>query len=313
MTLNARDKKIVIILVPVMLLAAYWFLVLGPKREEAGKLADTLAEAETRRDTAQDALRQAEATKSGYAEDYATVVRLGKAIPSDVDMPSLLVQLDQAAKGTNIRFAKIAAGARTAAAVAAPAPVAPGSAPPASDAGGVPAATAPGQATESANETAAAANDSSADSAAAAGSPPAATPPDGTTAATTSTTTATSPPAALDTVPLTFSFDGRFADLANFFHEMKRFVRVANDRVQVDGRLMKIDGFTFDSTEFPTIKAEVTATVYLSPKTQGVTAGATPEGPAPVTTTATTTTTPAPAAAPPPAAPAPPATQGAAQ
>ncbi len=300
MTLNARDKKILILLVPVMVVAAYWFLVLTPKREEASTLGETLAAAEGRRDTAEEALRQAEASKSSYAEDYATVVRLGKAIPSDVDMPSLLVQLDRAAEGTNIRFAKIAAGARTAAPLApAPVPAPDGSATaaPASDAGGAAASTGPGQATESANEGVAAANGSSDASAAAAGSP---------------TAVPTAAPTALDTVPLTFSFDGRFADLANFFHEMKRFVRVANDRVQVDGRLMKIDGFTFDSSKFPTITASVTATVYLAPKTEGTTAGATPEGPA---TTTTATATPAPAPVPPAAAPAPasPVAQGAAQ
>jgi len=301
MTLNARDKKILTLLVPVVLVAAYWFLVFTPKREEAKELGETLIATESRRDTAEAALRQAEASKSSYAEDYATVVRLGKAIPSDVDMPSLLVQLDRAAEGTNIRFAKIAAGARTAVpAAGVPATTPPsGEAPadaPASDAGGAEATTGPGQATESANETAAAANGSSA---AAAGSPVAGT-----------TTTTASP--ALDTVPLTFSFDGRFADLANFFHEMKRFVRVANDRVEVDGRLMKIDGISFDSSKFPTLTASVTATVYLAPKTQGLTAGATPEGPAPVTTTATANT-PAPAAAAPTPAPATPVTQGAAQ
>ncbi len=292
MSLNARDRKIVMLLVPVLLVAAYWFLVLTPKREEAAKLGDTLAAAETRRDTAEESLGQAETTKSNYAADYATVVSLGKAIPSDVDMPSLLVQLDRAAEGTNIRFAKIAAGSRVAAPAPAPAPASSTEAP-ASDAGGAEASTGPGQATEAANEGTAAANDSTGASAAAAGSP-------------TAVTTTTSPPPGLDTVPLTFTFDGRFADLADFFHEMKRFVRVANDRVQVDGRLMKIDGFTFDSSTFPTIQASVTATVYLAPKTQGTTAGATPEGPAPATT-------PVPAAAAPAPAPATPVAQGGVQ
>ncbi len=313
MSLSARDKKIVIFLVPVMLVLAYWFLVLTPKREEAKELGETLVTAESRRDTAVATLRQAEATKDTYVKDYATVVRLGKAIPTEVDMPSLLVQLDRAAKGTNIRFAKIAAGPRTpppVAPVAAPVPEGSSTDAPAADAGGAAATTGPGQATESANEGAAAANGSSDASATAAGSPPPAAgtppPPPGSPAAGTTTTTAA--PTALDTVPLTFSFDGRFADLADFFHEMKRFVRVANDRVQVDGRLMKIDGFTFDSTTFPTITAEVTATVYLAPKTQGVTAGATPQGPA-----TTTTTPPAPAAAAPAPAAAAPVAQGGTQ
>jgi Tfp pilus assembly protein PilO len=307
MSLNARDKKIVIFLVPVMLVAAFWFLLLTPKREEAASLGEKLVAAESRRDTAQETLRQAEASKGDYAKDYATVVRLGKAIPTDVDMPSLLVQLDRAAKGTNIRFAKIAAGPRTAppvAPAAVPPPDGSSTAPPAADAGGATATTAPGQATESANESAAAADGSSEASATAAGSPP---PAAGAPSAA-GTTTPTAAPPALDTVPLTFSFDGRFGDLADFFHEMKRFVRVANDRVRVDGRLMKIDGFTFDSTDFPTITAEVTATVYLAPKTEGATAGATPQGPA-----TTTTTPPAPAAAAPAPAPATPVAQGGTQ
>jgi hypothetical protein len=54
-----------------------------------------------------------------------------------------------------------------------------------------------------------------------------------------------------------------------------------------------------DEAIFPHIRAEITATVYLSPKAQGVTAGATPQGPA--TGTPASGTTPAestPAAAP---------------
>ena len=285
MTLNARDKKIALLLVPVMLVAAYWFMVLTPKRDEASKLGETLVAAESRRDAAEASLSQAEASKSDYAKDYATVVRLGKAIPSDVDMPSLLVQLDRAAEGTNIRFAKIAAGPRSAAGAAPAAASAPDDSSteaPASDAGGADATTAPGQATEAANDSAAAGSSD-------------ATPAD--PAGATAGTTAAGSGSALDTVPLTFSFDGRFSDLANFFHEMKRFVRVANDQVEVDGRLMKIDGFTFDSSTFPTITATVTATVYLAPKAQGATAGATPEGPAPATGPAPAGTTPTPAPA----------------
>ena len=38
-----------------------------------------------------------------------------------------------------------------------------------------------------------------------------------------------------------------------------------------------------DTEIFPRIRAEVTATIYLSPLAQGVTAGATPGGPAPTT------------------------------
>ena len=44
---------------------------------------------------------------------------------------------------------------------------------------------------------------------------------------------------------------------------------------------MTIDSFSFDSKDtFPSIETVVHATVYLAPKAEGVTAGATPQGPA---------------------------------
>ena len=44
---------------------------------------------------------------------------------------------------------------------------------------------------------------------------------------------------------------------------------------------MSVDSlkFTSDPELFPSLKAEIKATVYLAPKAQGATAGATPQGP----------------------------------
>jgi hypothetical protein len=106
-------------------------------------------------------------------------------------------------------------------------------------------------------------------------------------------------------VPLTLEFEGNFFKLADFFHDLKRFVRVANQNVLVSGRLISVDSVRWasDPEIFPGIRAEVAATVYLSPLTQGVTAGATPGGPATATPATTTPAegTPAPAPAPAPA------------
>jgi hypothetical protein len=108
-------------------------------------------------------------------------------------------------------------------------------------------------------------------------------------------------PAGLETVPLELTFEGNFFNLADFFHDVKRFVSVTNSNVLVSGRLLTVETVKWASDEaiFPHIRAEITATVYLSPKAQGVTAGATPQGPA--TGTPASGTTPAetaPAAAP---------------
>jgi Tfp pilus assembly protein PilO len=235
-SLTARDRKILLVLLPLAILGAFYFLLLAPKRQEASKLQDQLATAQSERDTAQQRLAGLGAAKRSFATDYATVISLGKSIPNSVDMPSLLVQLDRAARGTQIRFTSIKVGARTAAATA----------------------TGPAGATPAAGAT--------------------------TTPAAGATPTAGATPGAqssLDTVPLDFEFGGSFFDLADFFHRMKRFVRVANDRIVVRGRLMTINTFNFQTTSdtFPQLKATMHATVYLVPKTQGVSAGATPQGP----------------------------------
>jgi hypothetical protein len=62
---------------------------------------------------------------------------------------------------------------------------------------------------------------------------------------------------------------------------MKRFVKVVNDDIVVRGRLMTIDNFKWkaEPDQWPFLTAEVHATVYLAPKAEGVSAGATPQGP----------------------------------
>jgi Tfp pilus assembly protein PilO len=302
MTLSDRDKKILTFMVPLLVIAAYWFLLLAPKREEATTASTALTAEQDRLEAARAAAGAADNAQQGFETSYATVVRLGKAIPSTVDMPSLLVQLESAAAGTGISFNAITAGERTAAALPAPAAGDAGAAEPGAEAGGTPAQTGPGTAAESANEAQQAA---SADAAAAEGSDldtttstPASDVDGGATGDPAAAGTA---PAGLETVPLTLSFDGNFFNLADFFHRVKRFVRVANSNVLVSGRLLTIESvnWTSDPEGFPRITAEVGATIYLSPLSQGVTAGATPEGPA--TTPAGSTPAegaPAPAAAP---------------
>jgi hypothetical protein len=104
-------------------------------------------------------------------------------------------------------------------------------------------------------------------------------------------------------VPLQLEFVGDFFNLADFFHRVKRFVSLTNEQVVVSGRLLTVENVKWasDSELFPRIKAEIKATIYLSPKAQGVTAGATPQGPS--TGTPADGTTPAPAEGTPAAAP----------
>jgi Tfp pilus assembly protein PilO len=259
-SITERDKKILMLLVPIALVAAYWFLILSPKKEESAAIQDQLSQAQTEQQSAESAAAAVSGAKSNFAADYTTVIRLGKAVPSTVDMPSLLVQLDRAARGTDISFDKIQTGERT----AAPTPAAPATGSSGSAQSG------PGKAKEAAQGAANQASNT--------GTLNGAQPASGSTSST-GTTGVAAP--GLESVGLDFTFNGTFFNLADFFHRMKRFVKVVNDDVVVRGRLMTIDNFkwTAEPEKWPYLKAEVHATVYLAPKAEGVSAGATPQGP----------------------------------
>ena len=256
MTLRERDKKILMVVVPLALIAGYWFLVLDPKRQEAGEAAAQLAQAQKKRDDAVALAARLEVARSRFGADYATLIRLGKAIPSEVDMASLLVQLDAAARGTNLEFKQVKSGERTVLGTPAAGPTPAAPAPAAGSGAGASAQPAqPG----------------------AAGAPQSANP--GSAPAAPGAGPSTAPPAGLESVPLELSLAGGFSELADFLHRLKRFVRVADDRVLVRGRLMTIDSFALTNGEGSReMEAEIKGTVYLTPKGQGVTAGASPAG-----------------------------------
>ena len=295
MTFSSRDKKILMLIVPLVVVLGYWFLLLAPKREAASAAATTLeAEQATLADVRAHATT-VQAAKANFARDYAAVVALGKAIPTSVDMPSLLVQLEQAAGGTGIELDGVAVGERTTVSdpAATTAPATPGAPDPAAAATG----TAPsGEPPQSAPGAAAA---SAQDAATAASTPP----PTGTTptAADPAAAGATAPAgSALESVSLEFNFTGDFFELANFFHRLKRFVYVAGDKVRVRGRLMTIDSVEYvtEAEKFPALTATVKASVFLTPKAEGATAGATPAGP-PAAAPATPVSAPSDGTAPP--------------
>lgn len=293
MTLTDRDRRILLILIPILLLVGYWFLLLSPKRADLRTAEEDQTQAEQRRDDAQARLSALQRARQTFASDYAAVVRLGKAIPSTIDAPSLLVQLDEAAEGTRIDFNSVEFGQRASGVAIPAAPAAAGAQEGAAQAGGAPAQTAPGQTVEGAAE---ATNQANAQTQAQQGATAATTPPSedaatGTqpgTPATTATPGSQGTGGALDSVALTFDFTGSYFDLADFFHRLKRFVFVQDDRIFIRGRLLTIDSLTFqtsasgspDTIPSGELTTTVGATVYLTPRTQGVTAGATPAGPA---------------------------------
>jgi hypothetical protein len=277
-SITDRDRRILTMLIPILVIGAFYYFVMSPKRQEAGKVQTELTQAETQRDGAEAQVNQLNAAKRSFASDYQTVISLGKSVPSSVDMPSLLVQLDNAAKGTGIDFDDIKLGDRQASGTSSPASTPPGGGGNPAAPGSAPASGGPGGAAQGAGQAVSSANANNSAGAAAQAS----------TGGTGNTTSGASSVQGLDTVPLDFTFTGKFTNLADFFHRMKRFVQVVNGQIEVRGRLMTIDSFTFQSGQsFPNLTANVKATVYLAPKAEGIAAGATAQGPAATSTAST--------------------------
>jgi hypothetical protein len=101
------SRSIRILLLAVVAVAAvggYWKLALAPKRAEAAKLDQDVAVAEAQLVQTQSLIATYEGAQKEYKANYATMVRLGKAVPTDDDTRSLMVQLDTSAKRSGIDF-----------------------------------------------------------------------------------------------------------------------------------------------------------------------------------------------------------------
>ncbi len=105
---------------------------------------------------------------------------------------------------------------------------------------------------------------------------------------------ATVGPAGLAVMPYTLTFTGNFFTIADFINGLDSLVKTTNEKVAVDGRLITVDGFSLGSdpdSQFPTLQASFSVTTYLTPPGQGITAGASPSSPEPVTSTPASSTT----------------------
>jgi Tfp pilus assembly protein PilO len=109
--MTTRDRNILLVIGGLALLAAFWFLAIKPKRAEVQTLTGQIATQQSRLATAQATVSSGLAAKAAYPKDYAAVAQLGKALPADDDLPSLLYQLDAESQGKHIDFASITRGA----------------------------------------------------------------------------------------------------------------------------------------------------------------------------------------------------------
>ncbi len=121
--MKSSDRTILVVVLVLGLVAAFWFMVLAPKREEASTLSDEVAALESEVTTAEASVSTASAAKSDFKSNYRQLVTLGKAVPVDADTPSLLTQLQTLSGRSDVTFKSITLGGGVSGAAPAAAPV----------------------------------------------------------------------------------------------------------------------------------------------------------------------------------------------
>jgi hypothetical protein len=272
---TARDRTVVMVIGAVALLAAFWFLALSPKRKDATALSAKIVQAQQRLDTAKQQAAAATAARERYDVDYATVAKLGKAVPADDDVASLVYQLAHVSTGTHIDFRSMklsTSGSTT-----------PAAAPAAAQAAALSSAQGQGSGSGSSSSTTSTSTTSSATPSSSAATAPSTGVPATQSAAAGLPPGSTVGDAGFPTMPFEFVFDGSFFDMEHFFTGVQRFAAIGDDsNLSVRGRLLTVDAFSLTASRsgFPKVKASINATAYLVPQDEGLTGGATPQGPA---------------------------------
>jgi Tfp pilus assembly protein PilO len=266
--MNSSNRLIVSILVVAVLAIGFWMLALGPKREEASELSGQAGQLQTALAEAQSKAVEAATARRAFPADYHHLVVLGQAVPAGDETSSLLVELNTIAGAAGVRFDEIQleGSGEASAPVSTPEVAAPAT----------PSAGAPGAV------------------------PTASTVPPTEAAASLLPLGATIGPAGLAVMPYHLTFSGNFFQIADFVRGIDSLVHTGNSNVAVDGRLVTLSGFALNTEEDESegeqkpsdfLKATFAVTTYVTPPTQGITAGATPSAPAPITTPSGTTET----------------------
>jgi Tfp pilus assembly protein PilO len=106
---KAQTKKrtnliVVAMLAVVALAAAFWMVLLSPKREEAQKLSGQIETVEASLTQHRSEAAAAAAARRSFPRDYARLVLIGKAVPSGDETASLLVGLNHLANQAEAKF-----------------------------------------------------------------------------------------------------------------------------------------------------------------------------------------------------------------
>ena len=106
--MTGRDRLVAAGVVGIVIVGGVWLKVVSPERSKVSQASSQVESARTSLHTAQQELNQGKSAQARYAEAYASVVSLGKAVPASQEVPALVYELDHASNQKDVEFASIA-------------------------------------------------------------------------------------------------------------------------------------------------------------------------------------------------------------
>jgi len=113
MRARGRGKEVYIItaVVAVVLIVAWYFLLLSPTRTKLSDLDSQVQAQQAALATAKQEVARLESYKKTAPQSRAEIVRLGKMLPESEGIPSLIIELTRTADASGIALNSIARGA----------------------------------------------------------------------------------------------------------------------------------------------------------------------------------------------------------
>jgi type II secretory pathway pseudopilin PulG len=102
--MSVRDRVVIAVVGLVAAILAPWLLVIQPKRDQAAKLQTQISAMQGQLDSVRTQLAAGNQARAAFASSYTSLVRLGEAVPTDDNTPSLIYQLQAAAKAAGVNF-----------------------------------------------------------------------------------------------------------------------------------------------------------------------------------------------------------------
>jgi Tfp pilus assembly protein PilO len=112
--MTLRDRLVIMGIAVLAIVGLAWMMVVSPERKKAHEAAAEVEAAQSKLTAAHSQLGNARAAQAKSAVGSATIAQLGKAVPTDKEVPSLIYELTHASKQQNVELSSITAGSNVA-------------------------------------------------------------------------------------------------------------------------------------------------------------------------------------------------------